>query len=146
MKLKKVAPIGLTTLILLLSIIVGHFLPPAGILLSPVIISLMTGIIVFADNGSGVLIKSTISYLYIGMNDVGIKLFAGGIHDSEGEGFIHLFLFIGLIPCFIILLMAVINDRNSNKWTKALSVVVFILLLCAHLLIFQTLGMESRYL
>jgi hypothetical protein len=146
MKLSKIAVIGLITIILLLSVVVGHFLPPTGILITPVIISSIIALIVFTDNGFSVLLKSFLSYLYIGMNDVGIKLFAGGDHDYEGLGFIHLFLFIGLIPCFIMLLIAVISDGGSIRWVKALSIFAFILLICVHFILFNTLGIDqSRY-
>lgn len=146
MELQKTKPIGLLILILLLSVIVGHFLPPVGILASPIIISIMTGLIVFGKNGFSILVKSVLSYLFIGLNDIGIKLFAGGIHDFQGMGFMHVFLFIGLIPCFVMLLITVSRDTASNTWVKVLSILVFILLIYVHLQLFQNLGVDqTRY-
>lgn len=141
MKLQKTTLIGFLTLILLLIVIIGHFLPPTGVLITPVTISLMAGVIIFTNNEFSILIKSILCYLYIGLNDIGIKLFAGGIHDSEGTGWIHVMLFIGLVPCFIMLLIGVFQDKGSTNWIKAISILVFILLIFIHLQIFETLGM-----
>ena len=141
MKLSKIMLVGLLTLILLISITIGHFLPPLGILAIPIIITLMTGLIIFTGNGFNILVKSVLSYLFIGLNDIGIKLFAGGIHDSEGTGWIHLMLFIGLIPSSIILFRAVYRDKNVTKWIKTIGILLFILLIIIHLKIFETLGM-----
>jgi len=142
MKLQKITLIGLLTLILLLSVIVGRFLPPTGILITPLVISLMTGLIIFTDNSFSILIKSVLSYLFIGLNDIGIKLFAGGLHDKEGIGWIHTLLFIGLIPCFVMLLIGIFRDKNSTTWIKALSILIFTLLIYVHLEIFETLGIH----
>src|SRR5579872_5351544 len=118
MRLSKIMLVGLLTLILLISITIGHFLPPIGILAIPIVIPLMTGLIVFTDNGFNILVKSVLSYLFIALNDISIKLFAGAIHDSEGTGWIHLMLFIGLIPSFIMLFRAVYRDKNATKLIK----------------------------
>jgi len=88
-----------------------------------------------------ILTKSTISYLFIGLNDIGIKLFAGGRHDSEGLGWIHMLLFIGLVPCFIILIIGVLRDGRSAVISKILSVFIFALLICIHLELFNTVGL-----
>lgn len=142
MKLQKISIIGLLTLVLLLNIIIGHFLPPTGILITPLIISVMIGLIVFTDNSLNIFEKSVLSYLYIGLNDIGIKLFSGGRHDMEGIGWIHTMLFIGLVPCFIMLLIGVFRDKNSSIWLQVLSVIIFVLLIYAHLEIFETLGVD----
>lgn len=133
---------GILLLILLLSIIIGHFLPPSGILSTPVIISLITALVIFTDNDFSILVKSIVSYLFIGLNDIGIKLFAGGRHDLEGIGWIHMLLFIGLVPCFIMLLVGVLHDKRASIWVKVFSVLVFILLIYIHLEIFETLGVH----
>ncbi|KIO74562.1 hypothetical protein TH53_25735 [Pedobacter lusitanus] len=80
--------------------------------------------------------------MYIGLNDIGIKLFSGGRHDMEGVGWIHTMLFIGLVPCFIMLLIGVFRDKDSSIWLKVLSVIIFVLLIYAHLEIFETLGVD----
>jgi hypothetical protein len=147
MKIQKITLIGLLIVILALSIISCIFLLPNAILFIPLTISLMTGLIIFTDNGFNILIKSSLSYLFIGLNDIGIRLFSeGGKHDFEGNGLIVLLLFIGLVPCFIMLLIGVFRDKDYSLWIKALSIAIFILLICVHLILFQTLGVDqSRY-
>jgi hypothetical protein len=145
MKLQKISTIGLLILILLLSIIIGHFLPPAGILVSPIIIAVMAGLVVLVDNGFNILAKSVLCYLFIGLNDIGIKLFSGGIHDSEGLGWINMMLFIGLVPSFAILLIGVFRDKTTTYWTKTLSILMFIVLVYIHLQLFQILGIQKNY-
>lgn len=66
-------------------------------------------------------IRIFIAYLVIGLNDIGIRLYAGGIHDSEGQGWIYAMSFIGLIPSLIMILIAVFRDKGSNIRTKLLS-------------------------
>lgn len=141
MVIKKVTLISLLLGILVLTATVGHFLPPTGILVIPLVIILMTALIMLTDYDLPILTKSTISYLFIGLNDIGIKLFAGGRHDSEGLGWIHMLLFIGLVPCFIILIIGVLRDGRSAVISKILSVFIFALLICIHLELFNTVGL-----
>jgi hypothetical protein len=133
MKLTPIALFSLLTVILLSSVVIGHFLPPTGILFIPFVISVATAIIVFTDSGFNVLLKSILCYLFIGLNDIGIKLFAGGRHDMEGIGWVYLLLFIGLVPCSTMLVMAVIRDKRSATWLKLMSVISFTLLIWLHL-------------
>lgn len=142
MKLQNIVLISLSALVLSLSVIIGHFLPPTGILAAPVVVSVMTALVIFTDNDFSILVKSVLSYLFIGLNDIGIKLFAGGRHDMEGIGWIHMLLFIGLVPCFSMLLIGVFRDKRSAIGIKTLSIVVFILLVYVHLEIFETLGVQ----
>lgn len=144
MRLQKTSIIGLLTVLLLLNIITGHFFPPTGILITPFIISVMVGFIVFTDNGLNIIEKSVLSYFYIGLNDIGIKLFSGGRHDMEGIGWIHTMLFIGLVPCLIMLVIGVLRDKSSSIWLKLLSVMIFVALIYVHLEIFETLGVNAN--
>lgn len=78
--------------------------------------------------------------LFIGLNDIGIKLFAGGIHDYEGLGWIHMMLFIGLVPSLIMLLIGTFRDKNSTIWTKLGAIIIFVALISAHFQLFKKLG------
>jgi hypothetical protein len=140
MKIQKIQLIGLLVLILALSIIISHFIAAVAIIGLPVIISLATGLIMFTDNGFSILTKAVIAYLFIGLNDIGIKLFAGGIHDYEGLGWIHMMLFIGLVPSIIMLLIGTFRDKNSNIWIKLGSILIFVILISVHFLLFKKLG------
>ena len=145
MEIHKSISLVSATLVLLVSIIIAYFLPPAGLLLSPVTMSLMVWIILFGANNFGILTRSALCYLYIGLSDIGLKLFAGGIHDIEGMGFMSLLFFVGLIPCFIMLLTTVYRATLPNKWVKIISILGFILLIWVHIGIFKRLGLDHRY-
>lgn len=142
MKLSITILICLLIILLLASVIIGHFLPPTGIFMTPVTISLMTWLILFSDTDFSILVKSVLSYLFIGLNDIGMKLFAGGKSDLAGMGWIHLSLFIGLVPCFIMLLVSVFRDKRSSFGIKALSVLIFMVLIYMHLKMFKMLGVH----
>jgi hypothetical protein len=144
MDLHKIYPVPLLTLLLLSSIIVGHFLPPTGILIIPIIVPIFTGIIFFTNNNFNIWAKSAIAYLFIGLNDIGLKLFAGGIHDNEGAGWINMLLMAGLVFSVIILVQNAIKDNASGNWAKILSILTFVLLSYIHLQLFQTLGMTKN--
>ena len=143
MKLQKKSLIALLTFLILLSIIIAHFLPPTGILVIPVVISVMIALIIFTDNSFTIIQKSALSYLCIAFNDVGTKLFAGGRHDMESIGWIHMMLFIGLVPCFIMLITGALRDDKSSVWTRILSSLIFVLLMYVHIEIFETLGVAK---
>jgi hypothetical protein len=140
MKITPIALFSLLTVILLSSVVIGHFVPPTGILFIPLVISVATAIIVFTDSGFNVLVKSILCYLFIGLNDIGIKLFAGGRHDMEGINWVYMLLFLVLVPCSIMLVMAIIRDKGSATWLKLMSIISFTLLICLHLEVFKTLG------
>ncbi len=143
MKLQKIKLIGLLALILAFSIIISHFIAAVAIIGIPIIISLATGLVMFTDNGLSLFIKAVIAYLFIGLNDIGIKLFAGGIHDYEGLGWIHMMLFIGLVPSFIMLIIETFRDKNSTIWTKLGSIILFGALISIHFLLFKKLGVPA---
>jgi hypothetical protein len=144
MQLTKYAVLTLLVLILLVPIIGGHFLPPMGTLLTPITVSLTTALIALGDDiWSGVL-KSLLAYVCIGLNDIGTKLFAGGIYDAEGIGWIHMMLFIGLVPAFIILAVGVFRSQQSTLKMKILSMLLFVVLLALHFEVFATLGVTQK--
>ena len=145
MKLQKATLIGLLTSILLLSVILVHFLPAVGILTSPIIIALIAGLIVYTNDSFNLIIKSVLAYLFIGLNDIGIKLFSGGIHDTEGLGWINLMLIAGSVLAFIMLIIGVLRDNKGTAyWIKAVSILIFILLIYIHLQVFQSLGVPAN--
>ena len=143
MKLQKINLIGILIVLLLIRAFVGRFFPPVGLLASLFVISILTAIIIFTQNDFNIITKSVLTYLFIGLNDVGIKLFSGGVHDSEGLGWVHLLLFIGLVPSFIMLLVGAVGDKTSTNWTKVLSVLLFMLLIFIHLELFSILGLQE---
>ncbi len=143
MKNKKtlIASIG----IVILNIVIGHFLAPMGILLTPIVLIAIALIIWFGNNELSLTCKGILLGVLISFHDIGIKLFSGGIHDYEGKGWIHAMLFIGLIPAFGILVGGAIKDKNEPIRNKWIAVVLFSILISLHLLIFEDLGIGRYY-
>lgn len=126
------------------NVIMGHFAPPLEIFLSPVVTSVTTLITVIALVNTPYVWSAVMSYIYIAINDLGIKLYGGGNHDSEGSGWINAFLLISLGCSGIILLLCMGHNKQSKWPVKTLSVILFVLLGCAHLYLFGLVG-EGRY-
>ncbi|MBD1393708.1 hypothetical protein [Mucilaginibacter glaciei] len=81
--------------------------------------------------------------MIIAINDIGIKLYSGGIHDSEGLVWINMLLFVGLVPCFAILATCI----KTLKFTdRILPLLFFIALITAHLFAFEKIGLGRSYI
>ena len=77
--------IGITLIII--NQIIGHFLPPMGIMLTPILLPIISLLIILEKNISVWKITFASSFLFM-LNDLGLKSFAGGTHDLEGLGVI----------------------------------------------------------
>lgn len=100
--------------------------------------------IAFAVKDMQSILRSLITYLCIALNDILIKLFAGGMHDHEGLDWINVAMFIGCIPAFIILLVATLRS-DENVFAKIAAIVIFPLLLTLHLKYLSNLGLGRYY-
>jgi hypothetical protein len=123
----------------------AHFVPPSGIEMTPAILICTTFIIVFGLRDLNPLLKSLLTFLFIAINDISIKLYAGGIHDREGLDWVDLFLLIGLVPAFILLLVSIIRDKKSTLINKLAAIVLFPLLVYGHEYFFGELGLGRAY-
>lgn len=93
--------------------VVGHFLPPFSLMLSAVYINLIIGLVnrpLYEKN-----FKLTVAYnfLLLFLNDIFIRLYAGGTHDNQGKGWCFLMYFIGLIIAAV--LMFVYAGESEKK-------------------------------
>jgi hypothetical protein len=137
--------IFLVSFVVTLNGILGHYFAPNGILFTPIVVIMISLLVGVLSKNINSLCKSILTYAFIGLNDVIIKLFSGGVHDHEGFGFIHFFLFVGLIPSFGILIFGIWNKTTENKSTKIIAILTFPLLIGLHLFLFQRLGLGRNY-
>ena len=138
----------IASVIILLAIgnaVIDHLYAPIGIETTPPLIIVTTAAIVFNKQKFYLYFQMLIVYLPVAINDVGIKLFGGGIHDLEGLLWIHLLLFAGLIPAFIILLISTLSNKNAGILKQITSLLFFISLIIIHLFIFEKLGLGRAY-
>ncbi len=135
--------LSIAFIVICINNVLGVFYPPSSILFTPLTLSILALIVlIIRCELKSVWVSSLLAGL-IGLNDIGIKLFAGGRHDWQGQGWIHITLITGLIPAYIILIAGLFSlnysDSNVNKW---IAIILFPILMAWHILCFMELGIE----
>ena len=137
---KNILTITIGVLLLLTSNYLGHVYPPFSITLTPVLIGLFTGLVLFVTDFKLVVKFGLILGLIIS-NDVLIKFFAGGTHDWEGVGWISLFYILGLFSSFSLILIYGFTSENKRKKEFYFYVIISLVILFTYLSYFDSLGM-----
>lgn len=137
--------LGLATLTIILNGLIGHFFAPNGIMLTPVVLTITTSLVCFGTKNIKIIFLSVLTYLFVALNDISIKLYSGGSHDNEGLGWVHLLLFVGLVPTFGILLATVLKRKEETVTNKIIAVALFFGLIVLHLQLFSNLGLGRYY-
>ena len=137
--------IGIATFIVILNGLIGHFFAPNGILLTPIVLTITTYLICFETKNIKVIFISILTFLFVVLNDIFIKLYSGGTHDNEGLGWVHLLLFVGLVPTFGILLSSVLKRNDEKSINKIVAIILFAILITIHLQLFSNLGLGRHY-
>jgi len=137
--------LGLATLTVILNGLIGHFFAPSGIMLTPIILTITTALVCFGTKNIKIVFISALTYLFVALNDISIKLYSGGSHDSEGLGWIHMLLFVGLLPTFGILLTTIFKHKEETLTDKIIAVALFVGLIAGHLKLFSNLGLGRHY-
>lgn len=107
-------------IIILLNGYVGHYFPPNGILITPLVLGVSCGLIVLFTEKLKILYKSLLLLVCAFFNDYLILHYSGGIHDSEGNAWSELFLFFGSIVSFAILLSGLFFTWKEETWKEKL--------------------------
>jgi len=143
--MKDIYLVFISVVCIILSALFGHYYPPIGIELTPVIL-IITGVIVFNNlKFQNVFLKVLLFFSFVALNDLLIKLYAGGRHDYEGLAWTKLFLYIGLLPSYFILVKAIWLDRFAGQTSKIVSILVFPILVVIYLAISRDLGLGTEY-
>ena len=99
---------------------------PLGFVLIPLCLPLASAFIVLRPNGLGVLAKSLTLLGMISFMDLGLKTVPAGPFDAKAQGWMHLLLFMGIIPSFLIYLFGIVREKEAGadeKWVAVLSFV-----------------------
>jgi hypothetical protein len=142
-----VTPLITTTIaisIVLINGLIGHFFAPSGIFLTPVVLTLTTWLIVAKTERLSVLWKSLLVFGCVALNDILLKLFAGGTHDNEGYAWMLLLMLIGLLLGYVIMLVNILRTQEVTAH-KIIALVVFPLLVFVHLELSSNLGIGRSY-
>ncbi|WP_242928632.1 hypothetical protein [Pontibacter vulgaris] len=144
-KMADIKSISIATGVIILNLLLGHFFAPTGIMLTPVALIIATVLIVFGTKDlKPIFITLAILGLII-FHDVGLKLYSGGTHDRQGLGWLHLMLFMGLIPSYILTVVGIVRNKKTNWTEKSISIIIFPLLMAGHLYLFSDLGLGRHY-
>ncbi|RYE12556.1 MAG: hypothetical protein EOP45_22640 [Sphingobacteriaceae bacterium] len=141
--MKNIIVIGLAALIVIFNALIGHFFAPNGILLIPLVLAGTTSLITFGTTKINVIWISVLCFLVVSLNDLLIKFYSGGLHDSEGQGWIHMLLFVGLIPTTIVLLISIFRQKEATTFHKIIAVIIFPILLMMYLHLFSDFGLKE---
>lgn len=125
-------PIVVIGLILVISSnFIGHFLPPFSIFITPVILPVIIGVINYSYYKRNYYLTVLYGFGLLFLNDILIRLYAGGDHDDEGKAWIQLFFMLAFTLCFFIMLLYAgnVNDVNTKreKIIMVLKRIVFLL-------------------
>lgn len=143
--MKNILALGLAALTVILNGLIGHFFAPNGIVLTPVVLIITTLLVCYGMKSIKVILISILTFLFVAMNDISIKLYAGGTHDNEGLDWVHLLLFVGLVPAFGILLTRTLSSKGEKVINRILAILLFIGLISVHLQLFSDLGLGRHY-
>jgi hypothetical protein len=131
--------------VIIANLLLGHLFAPSGMMLTPIALTITTAVIVFGSNKlRPIYVTLTVLGLII-INDIGLKLYSGGTHDSEGLGWLHLMLFMGLIPAYILTIVGVFRNKQAQLAEKVISLLIFPLIITGHLYLFSDLGLGRHY-
>ncbi len=137
--------LSLSIVVVVINILIGHLFAPYGIMFTPVVLIIVSVLLGLINVELRPILKTVVLAVLISLHDIGIKLFSGGRHDQEGLGFIHLFLFVGLIPAYGILIGGIFNTKENKIKNKWIATILFPLIMLIHLLLFERLGLGRNY-
>lgn len=121
--------------------LIGHYFPPASIMITPIVLIIITVLISFTTIDFKPIWKSIWILIFVILNDLGIKFYAGGTLDLEGLGLITLMLLIGLIPSYTILVITSLNDKVVTKHHKRIAIFIFPIVLIIYLYLSINIGL-----
>ncbi len=145
MKINTLIAISISLVIVITNNLIGYYFPPNGILFTPIVLIVIALLIGLVCNEMKAIWKTILLAGLIGLHYVGTLLYAGGGHDNEGLGWIHLLLLIGFIPAYLILITGIITTRNDSRTNKWIATLLFPLLIWIHFLLFANIGLDKSY-
>ncbi|TGE04711.1 hypothetical protein [Hymenobacter fodinae] len=136
----------LSSALMVANILLGHYYGPSGIVLTPLVLMALTGwLLPRHSQYSQNLLRVGLLALLICLQDAGTKLFAGGSHDAEGQGVIHAFLFMGLLPVFGYIVYMLRRQRAEPPGSRILAGLLFPVAVGLYLWLFANLGYNCDY-
>ncbi|AFL97514.1 hypothetical protein [Ornithobacterium rhinotracheale] len=138
---RNILALGLAFLIIVANAIFGYYFAPDEITITPLVVSSTALLVCFGTKNLRVIYIAVWTYIFLGLNDILIKLFGGGMHDSLGQALINSASWIGLVPVLIILITKLIKTKNIETTTERVKAfILFVILVIIHFVLFLNLG------
>ena len=122
--------LGLT--IIFISNFVGHFAAPFSIFVTPFILPLVIGAINFPLYKANYYLTVVYGFGLLLLNDILVRLYAGGTHDDAGKAWIMLFFIFAFSICVLTMtIFAFRHNKFDTDKKKVLSVstkIVFVII------------------
>lgn len=104
--------------------IIDYYYRVFGTLLTPILLVIISFLIAFKLGNIGSITKAILLFGLIVLNDLLLQLSRLENRERDCFGISHIFLFIGLIPTFIILIKSIYRDKESNQLTKIIGALI----------------------
>jgi hypothetical protein len=140
LKINVLAPLGLV----MLNVFLAHF-TGIGIFGTAIVLPLAAAMVTLPPRSLNVWMQSLLCFLMAALNDLGIKLYAGGTHDDAGLGWMLLLLLVGLAPMYVFLIVSVIRNKTASILEKLGAILLFPALMVLYLHYFQKAGLGRYY-
>ncbi|MRJ07979.1 hypothetical protein EDL99_03630 [Ornithobacterium rhinotracheale] len=138
---RNILALGLAFLIVLGNAIFGYFFAPDEITITPLIVSLTALLVCFGTKNLSFIYIAVWTYIFLGLNDILIKLFGGGMHDGLGQSLINTSSWIGLMLVLIILIFKLIKSKSNESQSERIKAfALFVILIIVHFVLFLNLG------
>jgi hypothetical protein len=123
--------LGLT--IIFISNLVGHFAAPFSIFVTPIVLPLVIGPINFPLYKANYYLTVFYGFGILLLNDILVRLYAGGTHDDEGKGWIMLFFIFAFCICVLTMTAFAFRlnklDTTKKKIVSVSTKIVFVIIL-----------------
>ena len=137
---------GLLALLLCLANdVADHFFAPIGIMLTPLVLVTAAALLNTPRKAGYTLALPGITAILCCLHDAGIKLYGGGQHDLEGQGFMNAFFFAGLLPSYILVLVLLVRSTEISRNKRIAAAFIMPLIVICYLYFFGALGVGRYY-
>ncbi len=125
--------------------LIGHFFAPFGLLIWPGVIPAFILLIASASPCYSPLTGCLLHFGFFAFCDAVQKLYSGGNHDGQGQGWLFLTTLSGLAVALPLIISWLRNHRSSSLTMKLVAVITWALLMTLYLKATFHLGQGRSY-
>ncbi len=128
---KNTLAIGLGLTLVTVSNIIGHFAGPFSILATPILLTIIIAGINSHLYKSNFILTIVYNFGLLLLNDLLIRLYAGGTHDQVGKALISLFFIVAFVLALITMAIYCFISFDEKSRTKKILTNLFIIVILA---------------